>query len=234
MEIKKSYEADLENEKSNFILMGLLIAVCAIFIAFEWSQRDLKPVTKDEGIQMEEIEEESAPITEQNTPPPPPPPAPEPVVDQMPTEFKKDEKAETKSLNLNTEDTGKEVENAKPILNEPVAVVEEEDNDNQIYIKVQKKAEYPGGMNGLKTFLSKNLVYPKAALETGMQGTVIVQFTVEKNGTVTDVEVVRSIDPALDKEAVRVVKMMSGWAPAQNGTKNVRSKFKLPVAFKIG
>ncbi|MCQ2208087.1 MAG: TonB family protein [Paludibacteraceae bacterium] len=234
MEIKKSYEADLENEKSNFILMGLLIAVCAIFIAFEWSQRDLKPVTKDEGIQMEEIEEESAPITEQNTPPPPPPPAPEPVVDQMPTEFKKDDKAETKSLNLNTEDEGKAVEDAKPILDEPVQVVEEEDNDNQIYIKVQKKAEYPGGMNGLRTYLAKNLVYPKAARETGMQGTVIVQVTVEKNGTVTDVEVVRSIDPALDKEAVRVVKLMKGWSPAQNGTKNVRSKFKLPVAFKIG
>lgn len=234
MEIKKSYEADLENEKSNFILMGLLIAVCAIFIAFEWSNRDLKPVTKDEGIQMEEIEEDSAPITKQNTPPPPPPPAPEVIPEQMPTEFKKDEKAETKKIELNTEDTGEATKDAKPILDEPVKVEVEEDNDNQIYIKVQKKAEYPGGMNGLRAYLSKNLVYPKAALETGTQGTVIVQFTVEKNGTVTDVEVVRSIDPALDKEAMRVVKMMKGWTPAQNGTKNVRSKFKLPVAFKIG
>ena len=234
MEIKKSIEADLERDKSNFVLMGLLIAVCAIFIAFEWAQRDLKPITSQDAIAEVEADEEVAPISEQNTPPPPPPPpAPEPVIEQAPTEFKKNENATEKVKVADSDDTNKETENAKQIINDPTPPPEEPDNDNTIYMKVQQKAEYPGGTAALAAFLSKNLVYPKSAAETGTQGKVIVQFTVEKNGTVTDVEVVRSIDPALDKEAMRVVKMMSGWKPAKNGTKNVRSKFRLPVSFTL-
>lgn len=234
MEIKKSPEADLEREKSSFVLMGLLIAVCAIFIAFEWSQRDWKAATAQDVVTVDEGEEEVAPITEQNTPPPPPPPAPEPIIETpQPAEFNKKDNAETKKVDLGTEDIGTETKNAAPVIEEKVEVVEEEE-DTQIYVKVQEKAEFPGGKEGLGAFLKKNLSYPKSALETGTQGTVIVEFTVEKNGTVTDVKVVRSIDPALDKEAERVVKLMKGWKPAKNGTKYVRSKFRLPVTFRLG
>ena len=233
MEIKKSYEADLENEKSNFILMGLLIAVCAVFIAFEWSQRDLKPVTKDEGIQMEEIEEESAPITEQNTPPPPPPPAPEVIPEQMPTEFKKDEKADTKTTPITGElDPTKETPDAS-ILTKPIEIVKETDPDDNIiwdYKKVDKTAKYNGN---LRADLSKNLVYPKAALEAGITGTVLIRFTVNKDGTIEDITVIREIDPILSREAVRVVKLLNNWEPAEKGGKKVRSVFQLPVNFSL-
>lgn len=234
MEIKKSPEADLEREKSSFVLMGLLIAMCAIFIAFEWSQRDMKVATAQDMVIVDEGEEEMVVNTEQNTPPPPPP-APEPIIETPePTKFEKKEDATTTDVNMNNEDTGEETKNAAPVIAEVVEAAQEEEEDVQIYVKVQEKAEFPGGKAALGAFLSKNLVYPKQALETGVQGTVIVEFVVEKNGTVTDVKVARSIDPALDKEAVRVVNMMKGWKPAKNGTKNVRSKFRLPVAFRLG
>lgn len=232
MEVKKSPEADLEKEKSGFTLMGLLIAMCVLFIAFEWSQHELKIVDKTDIPTIDEGDEEVAPISDQNTPPPPPPPAPEPQVEITTPEYNKKEDAVTQKIEINSEDTGQEIE-TKQVISQTTEV-EEEEVDKTIYTRVEKKAEFPGGKAALAAFLQKNLQYPKAALETGTQGNVIVKFTVNADGSIQDVEVTRSIDPALDKEAIRVVKMMPKWTPAMNQNKKVRSKFSQPIVFKIG
>lgn len=111
--------------------------------------------------------------------------------------------------------------------------VSSEQKSEEIYVKVEKKAEFTGGKVALIDFLRKNVSYPVEAMSNGIQGTVIVAFIVNKDGSIGDVEVVRSIDPLLDAEAVRVVKAMPNWAPARNQDKPVRSKFRLPISFKL-
>ena len=234
MEIKKSKEADLERERTGFTLCGLLISLCLLFIAVEWAQSDLKKVTVDDVVAMDTGEEEmEAPQSEQNTPPPPPPP---PAIEQpqieMPTEFKKNENAADLDIKVSSEDKGEAIA-AAPVVETVVEKEEEEEIDNTIYTHVEKKAEFPGGKKALMAYLSSNIKYPKAALESGTQGMVILKFTVNRDGTISDIEVQRSPDAALEKEAIRVVKNMPRWSPGENGNKKVRSKFSLPVSFRL-
>ena len=97
----------------------------------------------------------------------------------------------------------------------------------------EHRAEFPGGDRTLLDFLKSNLVYPKVAQDSSIQGRVIVRFTIEKDGSITDVEVARSVYPALDEEAVRVVCMMPKWKPATKKGEPIRCKYILPVHFKI-
>lgn len=112
---------------------------------------------------------------------------------------------------------------------------DDDDDDDMIMgmIVGEHRAEFPGGDRALLDFLKSNLVYPKAAQDSSIQGRVIVRFTVEKDGSITDVEVARSVYPALDEEAVRVVSMMPKWKPGTQMGDIVRTKFTLPVLFKI-
>lgn len=107
------------------------------------------------------------------------------------------------------------------------------DDDDLMGIIVERRPEFPGGQKALMEFLKSNLIYPKVARDSSIQGRVIVKFTVEKDGTITDVEVVRGVHPALDEEAVRVVSMMPKWKPGTQMGDIVRTKFTLPVLFKI-
>ncbi len=109
----------------------------------------------------------------------------------------------------------------------------DDDDDMIMGMIVEQKPVFPGGQKALMEFLKSNLVYPKAARDSSIQGRVMVKFTVEKDGSITDVEVVRGVHPALDEEAVRVVSMMPKWKPGTQMGDIVRTKFTLPVFFKI-
>ena len=234
MEIKKSKEADLERERTDYVLIGLLIAFSVVYIAFEWAQIDTKPIaTVSDIIEQHDGEEEVAPITEQPDLPPPPP-APAPVLDPVIEDFNVTEKAETKAIDLKSEDTGEAVEAPAPAVSNVVEQEEEEKPDDVIYTHVDQKAEFPGGVQALYKYLGDNIHYPDAARENGIQGTVMLQFTVNADGSIQDIVVKRSPDISLEKEAVRVVKSMPKWKPGENNHKKVRSKFSLPVAFKLG
>ena len=101
-------------------------------------------------------------------------------------------------------------------------------------IKVPEQLpEYPGGMGELMKFLQRNVRYPKEALEQGKQGRVIVQFVVEKDGSITDAKIAKSVDPQLDAEALRVVNAMPNWTPGKQKGKEVRAYFTLPVVFRL-
>ena len=118
---------------------------------------------------------------------------------------------------------------------EMVSKSESDDDDDDMIVGmiVEQKPVFPGGQKAMMEFLKSNLVYPKAAQDSSIQGRVIVKFTVEKDGSITDVEVVRGVHPALDEEAVRVVSMMPKWKPGTQMGDTVRTKFTLPVLFKI-
>jgi protein TonB len=129
------------------------------------------------------------------------------------------------------DEVGGEVLKAKEEIAQPEPPKHEE--ENKVFDVVEQMPSFPGGMGALMSWLSQNIKYPVIAAENGVQGRVIVQFVVEKDGSVTDVHVAKSVDPSLDKEAARVVKAMSKWNPGKQNGSAVRVKYTVPVTFKL-
>ena len=120
----------------------------------------------------------------------------------------------------------------QPVSEQPAS--EEEKDDGRTYIVVEQMPEFPGGTTALFAFLQQNVKYPQIAYENNIQGRVIVQFVVDKDGSITNVQVAQSGgDPSLDKEAVRVVKAMPKWLPGMQKGKPVRVKYTMPVNFRL-
>ena len=105
--------------------------------------------------------------------------------------------------------------------------------ENKVFDVVEQMPSFPGGMGALMSWLGQNIKYPVIAAENGVQGRVIVQFVVEKDGSITDVKVAKSVDPSLDKEAARVVSSMPKWTPGKQNGSAVRVKYTVPVTFKL-
>ena len=128
------------------------------------------------------------------------------------------------------DEAGGEVLKGKEVIAQAEPPKEEE---TKVFDVVEVMPSFPGGQAALFEWLSKNIKYPVVAEENGVQGRVIVTFVVERNGSITDVQVVKSVDPSLDKEAVRVVKAMPHWIPGKQNGSAVRVKFTVPVTFRL-
>lgn len=111
-------------------------------------------------------------------------------------------------------------------------VIEQSESD-KVFEVVEKMPSFPGGQGALFDFMEKNIKYPKVAEDNGIQGRVLVTFIVKKDGSLSDVRVAKSADPALDKEAVRLVKSMPKWNPGIEKGQYVNVKFTLPVTFRL-
>lgn len=227
MEIKKSPKADLEGKKSTWVLIGLVLILAAMFVAFEWSERDVQ-ITADSGIVEASFDEEMIPITKQEEPKQAPPPPEAPKVEEVLQIAENDANVEESTIQ-SSEDNNTAVE----IKYVPVEVEEEEPEEQQIFQVVEEMPEFPGGMAECLKFLAKNIKYPTIAQENGVQGRVIVQFVVNRDGSIVDPVVMRSVDPYLDKEALRVIQMMPKWKPGKQRGKAVRVKYTVPVTFKL-
>ena len=225
MQVKKSEKASLENDKLVYVLMGFVFVLSLCYVALEWTEKE---VTKYEVTDTEFLFEEEVEIqqTTQETPPPPPPPA----VQEVEVLNVVEDNVETESIEVNTEDD-KETE---VVIAAPVDAPVEEEEEEVVFVVVESMPEFPGGQQALFKYLSENVKYPVIAQENGIQGRVICQFVVNKDGSIVDVEVVRSGgDPSLDKEAIRVIKSMPKWKPGKQRGKAVRVKYTLPVNFKL-
>ena len=224
MQVKKSEKASLENDKIIYVLMGLVFVLSLCYVALEWTEREVTKydVTDTEFLFEEEVEIQQ---TSQETPPPPPPPA----VQEVEVLNVVEDNVETESIEVNTEETETEV-----VIAAPVEAPVEEEEEEVVFVVVESMPEFPGGQQALFKYLSENVKYPVIAQENGIQGRVICQFVVNKDGSIVDVEVVRSGgDASLDKEAVRVIKSMPKWKPGKQRGKAVRVKYTVPVNFKL-
>ena len=224
MQVKKSEKASLEKDKLVYVLMGLVFVLSLVYVALEWTEKE---VTKYEVTDTEFLFEEEVEIqqTTQETPPPPPPPA----VQEVEVLNVVEDNVETESIEVNTEETEQEV-----VIAAPVEAPVEEEEEEVIFVVVEKMPEFPGGQQALFKYLSENVKYPVIAQENGIQGRVICQFVVNKDGSIVEVEVVRSGgDASLDKEAVRVIKSMPKWKPGKQRGKAVRVKYTVPVNFRL-
>lgn len=119
------------------------------------------------------------------------------------------------------------------VLKAKEVIAQEAEEAEKVFDVVEQMPSFPGGQSALFEFLSKNIRYPAIAEENGVQGRVIVTFVVERDGSITDVQVIKSVDPSLDKEATRLVKSMPNWIPGKQNGSAVRVKFTLPVTFQL-
>ncbi|MCX4290875.1 MAG: energy transducer TonB [Odoribacter sp.] len=225
MEIKKAPKVDLERKKGIFFEIGLVLALGILLYAFEWKTETKK--TQDmQGSEVEQVEEEIIPVTTQNTPPPPPPP-PAPKLTDLINIVDNDQDIDDE---LEITDAEDEAENTVVDVTQFEDFGEEDTGEAQIFQVVETMPTFKGNMN---KWLKDNVKYPILAQENGISGRVFVAFVVEVDGSITDVKVARSVDPSLDKEAVRVVKAMPKWNPGKQRNKPVRVAFTVPINFTL-
>ena len=225
MQVKKSPKVSLEDKKLIYALMGGVLVLSICFVAFEWTEKE---VTKYDVVDTDFLIEEEIDIqqTTQETPPPPPPPAMQEVevLDIV------DDDVKTESVEIKTEDD-KDVE---VVIAPPVEAPVEDEVEEEIFVVVESMPEFPGGQQEMMKYIAETIKYPVIAQENGIQGRVICQFVIEKDGRVTDIQVVRSSgDASLDKEAERVIKTMPKWKPGKQRGKPVRVKYTIPVSFRL-
>ena len=228
MEIKKSDKANLENKKLLFVEIGLVISLGITLFAFEWTSKETKVSVLEDTTEVL-IEEEIIPITQETPPPPPAAPKIPVLSDQI--DIVDDEIEIEDDMFMNLEDDaslGVEIMDYVEVEEE---VVEEEAIPFQL---VEEKPSFQGGdANKFSKWVNQRLEYPEIAKENGVQGRVTLQFTVEKDGTVTKIKVLRGVDPSLDKEAVRVVSMSPKWSPGKQRDRAVPVTYTFPVIFQL-
>lgn len=224
MEAKKNPEADLERTRGLFLNIGFIISLLVVIGAFKYHTREI--ALQDLGEVRDDFEEmQDIPLTEQPPPPPPPPPAPpEPVPvpeEELPEEipeynFESDFDADTEIIEF--------------------AVTEEVEEEvaDEIFDVVEDQPEFPGGEAALYKYIGENIDYPSQARRMGIEGRVYVQFVVDADGSITQVQAVRGIGAGCDEEAVRVVKSMPKWNPGRQRGRAVRVKMIVPINFKLG
>jgi len=223
MEPKKNPKVDLSKKSGMFLNVGMAVSLLLIIVAFEWKSYD------DAGLMdLGSIEDDfedilEIPPTEQ--PPPPPPKVQVPEIVEVPDEEEIEEEIE---VELDVEVTEETV--VEEIVFEEAP---EEENVDEIFTIVEETATFPGGQAAWGKFLQKNLKYPRQAQRMGIEGRVFVQFIVERDGSLTDIKVVRGVGAGTDEEAVRVLKSSPKWQPGKQRGKPVRQKYIQYITFKL-
>lgn len=224
MEQKKAREVNLERKRGSFFFIGLVITSATIGMAFEYESFNADDkIAFEESNKMEDetvyefLPEEEIPEEEPEVAPPPP------IVEE-PIVVDDDEIIEDIDMDFIDE-----------IIDElPDDPVEPTFVEEKVVEVPDVEAQFPGGNEARMQWLGKNLKYPELAAEMGEQGQVMLSFVVNKDGSIEQVNVVMSVSDALDAEAKRVVKKMPKWIPGESGGKKVRSRFYLPIHFKLG
>ena len=228
MEVKKSPKADLEKGKTMGILMGMIVGLAVLFVGFEWSDREIT-IVQSEGV-ADIIAEEEVEITRPEDTPPPPPPPPAPAVAEVLNVVEDDVKLDDVDIVSSEDDaTTAQVEAYTP----PAVVEEEEESSQQIFTVVETMPEFPGGQGALLQYLAKSIKYPVIAQENGIQGRVVLSFVIEKDGRLTNIQVLQTPDRSLSEEAIRVLNKSPKWSPGKQRNQVVRVKYTLPVDFRV-
>lgn len=238
MEVKKSAQADLERRKPTGFLLGLIVALALLLVALEFASSSAEDSNADAEFDEMAQDYEMMPPEEQQEYDAPAPMVSAPalterlniVEEEVATDIK--EEGEKTQEITNTETEGPKNEMVPP--DDPTAPTLEDDPNNPLHFQVvERLPEFPGGPKELMKWLTKNLRYPQQALTRKQQGEVMVQFIINRDGTLTDFKVTKSAGTALDNEALRVMRMMPKWTPGEEHGKKCRTLFIIPVVFKI-
>lgn len=229
MEIKKTDKANLENKKALFIQIGLIIALSVVIFAFEYKTYDVKESTSMEREAIQVVEEVVM-ATQEEAPPPPP----EDIPEAETTEFEiiDDDREIEREFNISS---FQQTSNVQASIPKVVIEIEDEELEAEveIFTVVEQEASFPGGIQKLNEYLAQSIKYPQQAKETGTRGRVMLTFVVERDGSITNIKILRDIGSGCGEEAKRVVEEMPKWQPAKQRGKAVRQQFVLPVSFNL-
>jgi protein TonB len=226
-----SYQIRKKYKKYILVSMAIGLFLLGAVVAY--------PLVKsliDESIAKRILQQEEATMqtVEELPPPPPPPPPPATIVTQVQFQAPvatKDTAQVTHNMVVQIETTGPVAPPPPEPVAQAVQVVETPKPTEEVFTVVEEMPSFSDG--DINSYLSKNIKYPVVAQENGIQGRVICQFVVNRDGSIVDVQVVRGVDPSLDKEAVRVIQSMPRWNPGKQRNQPVRVKFTLPVNFRL-
>jgi len=214
MEVKKNPKADLRN---------LTVSLSLVLTAFEWKSYE-DAALLDLGSVEDDFEDiMDIPPTEQ--PPPPPPVVQLPEIIEVPDEEEIEEEIE---VDLDVEITEETV--IEDIIFEEAP---EEEEVEEIFDIVEERAQFPGGTKAMYSFLGRGIDYPSSARRMGIEGKVYVQFVVSKDGSISNVNVIKGIGAGCDEEAARVITSMPKWTPGKQRGVPVKSRMIIPVHFKL-
>ena len=225
MELKKNPKVDLQNKRGILLEIGLIVALAVVIGAFLYTPKEVRVEKID--MNYGPVEEEITEITRQDQKPPEPPKKTEITVI-------------TDILNIVTNDTKittnvdfAEFEENVDIVQQ-VAVADEEIEEEQIFVKVEKMPTFMGGdISKFRSWVASKLRYPQLAQENNITGRVLLKFVVEKDGTLTNIQVLQSPDKSLADEAIRVLKTSPRWEPGKQRNQSVRVFYTLPVDFQL-
>jgi len=228
MEAKKSPKADLENKKTLFIQIGLVIALVLCLLAFNWTTGQ-KNDSVFEGMTEQAIEEEQIPVTEEIPPEQAPPP--EVTVTDL-FEIVQDDVVLTDEVSFDDDET---TEDKVVEIYAPVSLqAEEEATEEEVFVIVEDMPKFKGGdINKFREWVQKRVRYPELASENGIQGRVYITFVVETSGLVSSVSVTRSVDALLDEAAKEAVEASPKWEPGMQRGRPVRVRYSIPIIFQI-
>jgi protein TonB len=228
MELKKSKTADLERRKGMFITVGLVVALSIVLVAFEWTKGEDKDDGSDAVAEIQ-FEDEMMQITRREEPEPEPKPEQPKVAEVL--DIVDDDVEIEDEFDFDMEATDDTEYDFTSMMGDD----DEEIQEEEVFYIVEDMPTFNGGdpATEFRKYIAQNLQYPEIAAENGVSGRVIVQFAVDKTGQVVDANVVRSVDPALDKEAIRVVMSSPKWTPGKQRGKAVKVLFTFPINFVL-
>lgn len=222
MTTKKSIRADLEKKKNIFLSIGIIIAMTAVLFAFNWKQYDRNNYTID-GITAINYDQDDIPIIVQKKTPPPKASQEIKISDDPEEEFKDIDLPDPEA----TEETHvPDWDFSEYDFDPPVET-------NEVFNFPQLMPSFPGGDKAMADYLRKKLMVPEKAKANRISGTVFISFIVEKDGSISNVEVMKGIGAGCDQEAARVVASMPKWNPGMQGNQPVRVACRIPIRFKI-
>lgn len=225
MEIKKSPKADLQNKRGLLLEIGLCISLGLVILAFAYTPKEhrIEKIDMNYG----PIEEEITEITRQDQKPPEPPKKVEVKVIADLLEVVTNDTKITTEVDFVDFDEDTEIEQI-------VSVEEEEVEDDQPFLRAETMPSFQGGdLNTFRNWVQSNVRFPQIALENGIQGRVTLTFVIEKDGRLTNIQVLQTPDRSLSEEAVRVLSKSPKWTPGKQRNQTVRVKYTLPVDFRV-
>ena len=225
MEIKKSPKADLQNKRGLLLEIGLVVALILVIAAFAYTPKEYRIEKPD--LNYAPVEEEITEITRQDQKPPEPPKKVEVkvIADLL--------QVVTNDTKITTEVDFAEFDENTEVIQQ-VEVAEETIEDDQPFLIAETMPSFQGGdLNTFRNWVQQRVKYPAIAQENGIQGKVTISFVVNTDGSVSNIEVLRTPDRTLSDEAVRIIKSSPKWTAAKQRNKSVRQKFVIPIDFRI-
>lgn len=225
MELKKSPKADLKNKRGLLLEIGLVVALALVIGAFAYTPSEYRIEKVDNNVAVAEVELTEVTRNEQKPPEPPKKVEVKVIADLL--------QVVTNDTKISTDVDFAEFDENTEVIQQ-VEVKEEVIENDEPFLVAETMPSFQGGdLNTFRTWVQQNVKFPQIALENGIQGRVVLSFVIEKDGRLTNIQVLQTPDRSLSEEAIRVLNKSPKWSPGKQRNQVVRVKYTLPVDFRV-